>query len=414
MNILLYSPSMEGHPQVYCRVLTDILLEEGHQVVIAGTGTTEDWFQEYGSLRPLLGRSRVWFENTKKRSRQNAAELTAEELKMLQEDMRIDSTLFVEGDYFSDQFRRIAEGEAPRLKGWNAAIFSLTSKWYPGEDAYSGEKLTGIGGTLRQTIGHIKRTVFNRKQSENYFYETLLIRRRVVDSLIVKDERILERYGSRVHWMPEIYRVFEEDAGEQKGNDWEMFADPVRQYIESAGAENVLLYFGTGTWYKGYDFFLKLAEMDSTTYALHAGAPELKKPKPMAFNTSQLRKILREQGRLFETNAYVESSKLVNFLFNSIERFVSTHRLTLSSGTMLQALETGKPVLVPATGLVGRRVQQFGLGKTYQYLDEEDLVRAWREFRREPVDIYRPKIQMFMQRFSREAVRSFFLEQLCS
>jgi len=175
-----------------------------------------------------------------------------------------------------------------------------------------------------------------------------------------------------------------------------------------------LLYFGTGTWYKGYDYFLKLAELDPTTYALHAGASEYREPsKPMAFDTADLRAKLRAEGRLFETNGFVESPALVELLFNSIERFVSTHRLTLSSGTMLQALDAGKPVLVPGTGLVGWRTERFGLGKTYNYLDEKELARVWAEFRAEPVENYQEQIKRYMERFSRDAVRTFFLKQLC-
>jgi len=405
---------MVGHPQVYCRVLADILIEEGHQIVIAGSGKTENWQLEFNDLSTLINHPQIQFENTRSRSSCATANLSAEELRALQDDFQIESTLFVEGDYFSEQFRRIASGETARLRGRTAAIFSLTSRWCPGEDGYTGEKLPRFGPTLRNKLGCLKRAVLHRKDSERYFYETVLMRKRVIDSFIVKDERILERYGDFVNWMPEIYRVFNDEAVLEKGPDWDQFAEPIKKYIQKAGAENVLLYFGTGTWYKGYDYFLKLAELDPTTYALHAGASEYREPsKPMAFDTADLRAKLRAEGRLFETNGFVESPALVELLFNSIERFVSTHRLTLSSGTMLQALDAGKPVLVPGTGLVGWRTERFGLGKTYNYLDEKELARVWAEFRAEPVENYQEQIKRYMERFSRDAVRTFFLKQLC-
>ena len=34
MRILLYAPALPGHPQVYCRVIGDVLLEAGHEVVL--------------------------------------------------------------------------------------------------------------------------------------------------------------------------------------------------------------------------------------------------------------------------------------------------------------------------------------------------------------------------------------------
>ena len=36
MKILLYAPALQGHPQVYCRVIGDILLEAGHEIVAGG------------------------------------------------------------------------------------------------------------------------------------------------------------------------------------------------------------------------------------------------------------------------------------------------------------------------------------------------------------------------------------------
>ncbi len=413
MNVLLYAPILTGHPQVYCRVLGDILLEAGHDVIIAAASEAATAWRDWCDFAPFADVEKICFVDTRSISSNREAHLTAEELVDLQKHYAIDSTLFIEGDWFREQFIRIGEGIAPRLHGRNAAICSRVNHWYPGEDAYTGRPFPLFGPTLRQTLGRAKRAVINRKESDRYFYETVLCKKGVVDSLIVKDERITEKYGPPIYWMPEIYRVFDDVSENEKKADWDTFAEPIREYIQNAGAENVLLYFGTGTWYKGYDYFLKLAELDSTTFALHAGAPERKKPKPMAFDTEALCNILREQGRLFETNAFVESQALVNMLFHSIERFVSTHRLTLSSGTMLQALEAGKPVLVPGTGLVGWRTETFGLGRTYNYLDENDLARAWKAFREEPVALYQENTKKYMERFSRDAVRAFFLARLC-
>lgn len=415
MKILLYAPILTGHPQVYCRVIGDILAEAGCEVCIAAASDKDTVWDDWSDLNVFAGRKEVFFVDTRTVSEDEAEHLRAEEMVALQKSYSIDSTLFIEGDWFREQFVRIGSGQAPRLHGRNVAICAGVCRWYPGEDAYTGEKQPLLGPTVRQTLGRVKRFMFNRKESDKYFYKNVLAKQRVVDSIIVKDERITKRYGAPFYWMPEIYRVFDDEATCQRGEDWEQFSGPIQKYIEQAGAANVLLYFGTGTWYKGYDYFLKLAELDPSTFALHAGAPELyEATKPMAFDTKSLRSKLLSQGRLFETNAFVESSELIDLLFNSIERFVSTHRLTLSSGTMLQALEAGKPVLVPETGLVGWRVRQFGLGRTYNYLDEDDLAQAWREFRREPANVYRERIQTFMQRFSQEAIRAFFVEQLCS
>ena len=53
----------------------------------------------------------------------------------------------------------------------------------------------------------------------------------------------------------------------------------------------------------------------------------------------------------------------------------ATHRLALSSSTVIQALELGKPVLVPDRGLLGHRVRTNHLGAVYRYEDLDDLRR---------------------------------------
>ncbi|HRX07081.1 MAG TPA: hypothetical protein P5306_08335, partial [Kiritimatiellia bacterium] len=128
-----------------------------------------------------------------------------------------------------------------------------------------------------------------------------------------------------------------------------------------------------------------------------------------AWDTGGIRDRLRREGRLFETNAFVANGALMRLLFGSIERFVSTHRLTLSSSTVLQALDAGKPVLTPDGGLVGHRTRHNGLGMTYRYFDDRDLAEKWREFRRIPPERYAPAIASFMRRFSRAEVARTFL-----
>jgi hypothetical protein len=173
----------------------------------------------------------------------------------------------------------------------------------------------------------------------------------------------------------------------------------------------VLLYFGTGAWYKGYDCFLKLAQTDGNAFALHAGAPERgEKGKSYLYDVEDMRHALLRQGRLFETNAFIESDDLISLLFRSIGRFVSTHRLTLSSGTVLQALELGKSVLTPDAGLVGWRTREYRLGTTHAYGNMEDLASTWAAFKSGTFDADPQDLRSFMGRFSRTNVERFFTD----
>lgn len=409
MRVLIYSPELSGHHQVYCRVIGRILLDAGHEVILCSPSGRRDWVSRWPALKPFADESRI--EELDMRAR---SVLTAEELADVQKQYRVDTTLFTQADGFEDQFRRIAAGSAPRLRGRVCAIFSDACEWFPGEDRYTGRRSPFLGPTLRQTLGRVKRMVLNRTETARYFYEEVLLRSRTVDAVIVKDERIAERFGPPVFWMPEIYRIFDLLPEERRGVDYERFAGPVIDYAAQAGEKNVLLYFGTGAWYKGYDYFLRLAQQDPGTFALHAGAPDRREPgKTYTCDVAKVRQNLLRQGRLFETNAFVESQDLVDLLFSRIGRFVSTHRLTLSSGTALQALEAGRPLLTPDTGLIGWRTRTFDLGGTYVYGNAAALRDRWAVSRKEDPAVCLDPLFSYMRRYSSDAVRSFFLEVVC-
>lgn len=412
MSVLLYTPDFTGHPQVYCRVIARALLDIGERVVIAGPASADDWRARWPLLRPLADTLGIVACDIRHYISSADNGLTAEQMVEIQRSTGADATLFINGDDFEAQFRRIAVGEGPRLRGRVCAIFSNTCRWYPGEDPYTGRS-TRPGWNLRRWLGCVRRSLFHREETPRHFFEEVLRRRRVVDALIVKDERVAERFGPPVAWMPEIFRVFDLRPEERRGPDWERFAEPIRECFDRAGATNVLLYFGTGAWYKGYDWWLRLALSDENTFALHAGAPDRREPgKTYDLDIEAARRELRRQGRLYETGTFVESADLIELLFGSIRWFVSTHRLTLSSGTMLQSLEQGIPVLVPDTGLVGWRTRTFQLGATYRYGDPDDLLAQWRRCRTATERPSSEHLRDYMHRFSRSETERFFVETL--
>jgi glycosyltransferase involved in cell wall biosynthesis len=411
LRVLLYAPDLPGHPQVYCRVIARALLNAGsdHQIFIANPFEKEGWVRDWPVLRPLADESRV---HALKLGLDSAV-MTAEKLIELQRKHRIDSTLFIVAENLESEFRRIAAGQAPRWHGRVCGIFDRTCEWYPREDAYSGAITPWYGLPLRHKIGRVKRALLHHRESPSYFYEQVLIKSRTVDALIVKDERIARKYGPPVSWMPEIFRVLDDAGNGKPGDDFRQHAEPIRRFIQNAGADNVLLYFGTGAWYKGYDWLLRLARSDRETFVLHAGAPaRYDAGKAYDVDVEDLRAELLAEGRLYETRSFIESDALVQLVFSSITRFVSTHRLTLSSGTCLQALEQGKPILTPSAGLVGWRTREYGLGSTYTYADMDAMSEAWRNFRQGLHDPKPGAIESFMSRFSREATEIYFVRVL--
>jgi glycosyltransferase involved in cell wall biosynthesis len=399
MHVLVYSPFVFGHPQIYCQVFVRLLTSRGCRVTLLVGMERPEALAAWPDLDRLTDDPAVSIRACP--SGMRGRSLSSEELLEAQESAGADAILFIDGDLSKDEFTRIANGKAPRLRGPVVAIFARTAPWYPGEHFYSGERLDGGKLTLRGALGKMKRRLLHRRDSPRHFFEHVLLRRRAVDVLLVKDERITEKFGPPVVWLPEIYRAFDRPETEDEQMEFEQVAQVFSRFLEQQSGREVLLFFGRGAWYKGYDFFLELLRRDPAACGVHFGEEALHEPaRPFAFDVDALRRGLLEQGRLFETRRYVHGQRLVELGFSAARRMVSTHRLTGSSGTVLQALELGKPVLVPAPGLLGHRVRTAALGRCYRYGDMDDLERRWREFRTEDPAAYAPAIRSFMDRFA--------------
>src|ERR1051326_2865879 len=181
---------------------------------------------------------------------------------------------------------------------------------------------------------------------------------------------------------------------------------------QNAGREP-LLYFGDAAFYKGYDLFLKFAAEMPNAYMIHPGRTYDPKQRGwFVYDVEALREQLRAEGRLFETNEYVHSNLLKELFFGAIRVYVTTHRLALSSSTVIQAAELGKPSLVPDRGLLGDRVKANGIGAAYRYGDLDDLKRKADELLRSNLASFDEPLRRFAARFSHDEIRKFFVERL--
>jgi len=399
MRVLLFSPMFYGHPVVYCRVYSKILLDHGCTVVLASFGLAsfrlEDWPEIAG-----IAESKFEIVDLGGDISPAAGPLTAEELVTLQKARRIDATVFIHADYFRNEFLRIANRSAPALYGRNVGIFSLTARWYPGEDNLTGKPVSWIAPALRTSLGNLKRKVFERKESDAYFFENALIGQQVLDTLLVKDERVSRAFPSPVHWMPEIYKVFDEQITDKGTRQFEAVAERYENFRTQTADKEVLLYFGNAAWYKGYDYALALALRDPSVAFVQGGAPDLGDGK-YELDVAAMRSTLQAQGRFFETAEFLYSQELIEYFFTSARRVVSTHRLAGTSGTMLQAIECGKPILTPDSGLLGWRTKTYKLGSTYAHGDLEDMSRKWRGLSVEPSAL-QTDLAAFIDQFSQE------------
>jgi hypothetical protein len=411
-RVLLYSPDVVGHPSVYCRVIADALASERCELVVAMGFTDQIGLNQSPDIQPLSTRSGVKLVDTRTFSRTGKPHLSAEELVELQLHFGSGTTLFIEADKSNPEFLRIAEGRASRLRGRNLGIFANATEWYPGEDPFTGQRRSLLAPTVRTTLGNVKRAVFNRRQSARYFYEKMIIQSGVLDEIFVKDERLAEWRGPPVHWMPEISRPSAVPESPDECAEFLRRRGEIERFLTFNKHREPVLYFGDAAYYKGYDLFVEFVAASPSTCAIHAGRRYNSQQYSGRYET--LRAQLINENRLYETNAYVHTQRLKELFFGSIRLYITTHRLALSSSTVIQALELGKPVLVPDRGLLGYRVNRHNLGDVYTYEDLRDLGQKAERLWRSDLDRFSTVVKSFWQRFSDEAIRSFFAERLLS
>ena len=412
-RILLYSPDVVGHPRVYCRVIADALAESACELVLAMGFSEEVGLAHSPDIQPLVTRERVRVLDTPGHSASGKPHLTAEELVTLQRTLGITTTLFIEVDKSSAEFIRIATGAAPRLLGRNLGIFSNAAEWYPGEDSFTGLPRRILAPTLRTTLGNIKRAVFQHQQSSKYFYEKVILGARVLDEVLVKDERLADWYGPPVFWMPEISRAAPAPETRAEADEVLLREGELRDFLAGNPGREPVLYFGDAAYYKGYDLFLQFVASTPSTCAIHPGRTyDLLQRTYFQYDVEALRTQLKKEGRLYETNDYVHIHRLKELYFRAVRLYITTHRLALSSSTVIQALELGKPVLVPDRGLLGHRVRTNQLGDVYAYENLADLREKAEALWRSDLERFAPAALSFWQRFSDESILAFFRQRL--
>jgi hypothetical protein len=412
-RILLYAPDVIGHPRVYCRVIADALAGQPCELVLAMGFTEEAGLHNSPDLQPLAGRPGVQLVDTRTFSGTGEPHLNAEELVALQEKFGVRTTLFIEADKSNDEFRRIGAGRAPRLRGRNIGIFARTAEWHPGEDSFTGEPRSIVGPTLRRTLGNIKRAIFNRRQSLPYLYERVLIAKRVLDEIVVKDERLAQWRGPPVTWMPEISRPAPAPETPAEVAEHARWKRELGAFLAANAGREPVLYFGDAAHYKGYDLFLEFIASTPSTCAVHPGRTYDEQQRAFfRCDVDTLRAQLKREGRLLETNAYVHTQSLKELFFGAVRVYLTTHRLALSSSTTIQAAEFGLPVLVPDRGLIGHRVRQNQLGDVYRYEDIDDLRAKALALWNSDLGRFREPVAAFWNRFSDAAVRTFFVKLL--
>lgn len=385
---MLWSPSLQGHRLVYCRVIACILGELGYEVVIAG---------DVGGLEVA-----------------NAARLDTlrggpvVEVRDIGEDLRAD------GASLAPLWRLVADVDAS-LAILAEADDSLAA--LAGRDAAGGGRPAKLLALFIRATNdqYALRVPLARRVARHVRHPAaspdagalleLLTRRRAPGVVpLVLDERFAGRHAASCRWLPDIYRDPDE-AGAAAGDEAAVWRERVRRFAAAAGERPLFVYVGTSGYRRGYDTLLRLA-LEEDGCVAHCGRFVLN-GEPSDEDSSRLRATLLESGRLLETGApYLEPA--------TADAFIAAARCVVlpyrahdgSSGIMLQALAVGRPVVVPDRGLMAFRVRGSGLGAVYRDGDNDDLRRRFRELQRRGPAPYAGAMSAFIEHFSLPQLRA--------
>jgi glycosyltransferase involved in cell wall biosynthesis len=383
---LLYSPNLQGHRITYCRVLADVLTELGYRVVVAAR-LRDPAVAGDPLLLDLAGRRGVTMHDI------GDADATAT-LDTLAATIRRAGaavTLLTEADTLLPALAERRRAAAPTLAGRVVGLFirSTNYEYRPRASALRRAR-TRLGEARHGRVG------------EAVFHESLVPRRVVLDAALVLDERFALAHARSHQWMPDIFRELGEPspAGQAETRDW---APRLREFLAAGEGRPLVVYTGPSDHRRGYDTLLRLCVAEQGRFA-HCGERDAELERESA-DVGAARAALAARGDLLETGVPYVSAATADLFLAAARCVALPYRAhDGSSGSMLQAVAAGRPVLVPDRGLSAWRVRSFGLGAVYRDGDDADLARRFRELCRVGPEPYREAAASYTALFGREQV----------
>jgi glycosyltransferase involved in cell wall biosynthesis len=114
---------------------------------------------------------------------------------------------------------------------------------------------------------------------------------------------------------------------------------------------------------------------------------------------------LQAEGRVWEAETpFVAVNPLVDLLYGAapfvLLPYTEQYCLT---GTLVEAVALGKPVLAPDIGWMGARIREHGIGLTYRHRDLGDLRTKLAQLQADPTP-YAARAAAFGREFQRDRV----------
>lgn len=389
-NALIYSPDFDGHRQVYVFVLSHILIKKGFKIHIAGN-TKQNLLNSF-YLDQLRKNPEISFIDTSMYN-EGGLKITLLEFLSLQNQCSSDLTFFAEADnhisLFVSQIRK-----DNRLRGRLAGIFLRPFYYY--------EKTS-----IREKLRHIKHLPVRWKDDVMLFHEFFLTRFHLLDAAVYLDENFVDHHKYS-YWMPDVFQEYADAIVKDRKSEQRSWIYKLEDFKAKNKGRFMFLYFGTSQYRRGYDTLLKLAAKNDGCF-IHCGL-NIGSDK-YVLDIDEFRSLLNREGRLFETNQYIEDPFCIEYFFKSISHMVLPYRNFYgSSGVMLQALSFGIPVLAPENGIIGYRIKKFQLGSIYNETKGPSLDKEFDKFIKLDPATFKENIRDYMNYQSVEKLEKTLME----
>ncbi len=388
---LIFSPDLDGHRQVYCRVWTRMLLDMGLKVRIAGRLTVDGRSVPIPYLESFRNTPEVALMDTG-HLEGGGKEVTNELFLDLQRRSAADVTILAEAD---DHLGLIA-GQVGRrqwkFRGRTIGVF-LRSMNYIYESP-----------SLRERWRRWKHFPKHWRVDPKLMHEVLIPRGNVLDAALTLDENFVARHRRSHGWLPDIYKPLDDPFQEKGRSEFALWGERLERFRAENRGRFMFLYFGTAYRRRGYDTLLRLA-LDEDGCFVHCGLNNADLAGDP--NVETMRSTLRSRGSYLGTEAYIEDQSTVELFFTGMDKVILPYDNFLgSSGVMLQALDCGRPVLVARQGLMSIRVRRHGLGETFVAGDYRALRDQFRTLQATPASKFQNDISRYMRSYTEDRVRA--------
>lgn len=392
---MIFSPSFDGHRQVYVFVMASILEDSGFNIILAGN-TKQKTFNSFYIDR-LKTNPKITIIDTSSYA-QGGFDISFLEFINLQTRFQIDLTIFADADSHislltSQIFKK------GKLKGRVVGIFMRPFYYYRKSQ-------------LLNKLRFLKHLPSSFTHDEKLFYELFLKKFSLLDISLSIDENFVSNHP-KFNWLPDVFQKYAEQLikPDEKSAPT-LWIERLKAFKVKNKERFAFLYFGTAQYRRGYDIVLKMAEETGGCF-IHCGLSD--NDERFSPNLDDIISKLKNEDRFFQTNTYIEDPECIEYFFRSVTHLILPYRdFYGSSGVMLQALEYGIPVLAPDIGVIGHRIKKYHLGITYSPSIKNSLQIEFNRFKNINPKVFETDIKSYMKYQSVEQLKIVLTKSFAS